>query len=550
MVDSTYIGASTAGVASYLYFHKYGMRGDHALAFLTLSAVLAYGMIKVGFSDLSRSAAHEATLIYLAYVSTMLLLTVGYRLSPFHPLAEYPGPVICKITNLWLLYVSYGGKRYLALDRLHAKYGPFLHIASGPNALSINSPGATSLYLTLEKSDSYRMPDHDNKAVALFFKQESKEIHRERRRIWSGFFTPNGLAQILPLVEKRTWQFLRCLEKRQASNEAGYVDLVEAFFHWSYDLMGDFVFGGCNKLEFLENGDPDDVVNTGKVATALLDSVGLTPWILDIAWHIPFTKDMHALRRMAASMMRTRAKAEDVPGYRDLTSHWLEAGVPQEDLDLDAVIAIVGGSDNTAITLAFTIYYLIASPQYLKCLREELDKAFPDPVGELSMATLTALPFLNAVINETLRLASPYYLPCHVPAGGITVDDKYIPEGTDVALAAHSQQMSPDNFYPDPLNFHPLRWIPGGLGLQTKANKNVLASFSFREHACIGKTIAYQEMRHALARVILACDFEFPEGFDVPGVREGMQNMRTMFLEKPLLVRMSRHPGVNWPAVM
>lgn len=109
------------------------------------------------------------------------------------------------------------------------------------------------------------------------------------------------------------------------------------------------------------------------------------------------------------------------------------------------------GSDNTSITVTFAIYFLLSNPKYLRRLREELEEAFPDIASTPSLNTLAELPFLDGVINETLRLASPYFNPRIVPRGGSVVDGKYIPEGTIVALAAHSQQVSPDNFYPSPL---------------------------------------------------------------------------------------------------
>lgn len=119
-------------------------------------------------------------------------------------------------------------------------------------------------------------------------------------------------------------------------------------------------------------------------------------------------------------------------------------------------------------------------------------------MASIHLDELTALPFLNGVINETLRLASPYFNPRVVPAGGIFVDGQFIPEKTIVALAAHSQQLSEENFYPAPKvrlrvicvseaggidtfeqNFHPERWLPDGLGADTVTNKTLLASFSY-----------------------------------------------------------------------
>ena len=68
-------------------------------------------------------------------------------------------------------------------------------------------------------------------------------------------------------------------------------------------------------------------------------------------------------------------------------------------------------------------------------------------------------------------------------------------------------------------------------------------------HSCIGKVLAYHQMRLALARLLLAFDFELEEGFDVAGFRAGILNMRTMFLEKELYVRVTRRPGVDLDAL-
>ena len=123
------------------------------------------------------------------------------------------------------------------------------------------------------------------------------------------------------------------------------------------------------------------------------------------------------------------------------------------DLERDAVIAILGGSDNTSLALALSCYFLASEPQYVPRLRTELAKAFPDPLQPISLDALTpeALPLLNGVVQEALRLGSPYFLPRVVPPGGTRVDGKYIPEDTIVALAAYSQQTSEENFYPEPM---------------------------------------------------------------------------------------------------
>ena len=159
------------------------------------------------------------------------------------------------------------------------------------------------------------------------------------------------------------------------------------------------------------------------------------------------------------------------------------------------------GTESTSIVMALACYFLTAEPHYFQLLRAELEREFPDPLGTLSLKALGTLPLLEGVINECLRLGLPFFLPRVAGEGGARLEGKYIPEGTIVALAAHSQQTSPENFFPDPLvrvimrscrqyacsrrlilpaqNFRPERWLPQGLGPQTKTNKALLATFSY-----------------------------------------------------------------------
>ncbi|KAI0759687.1 cytochrome P450 [Trametes elegans] len=539
-VPPRYLAATVAGVTSWVFLHRRTVRGDHALSFYLLSSALIYLSCRL-YPDSWESPLRTTAAILSVYFSVLSAATVAHRISPWHPLAAYPGPFLARLGSLWLVYVSSTGKRHMVMDRLHQQYGTFVRI--GPDAVSINSPSAIPLYNTLEKAESYRLPAHD--AVAsIFLKQDSRDGHRERKRVWGALFTPSSVSYLTPALERRTWQLMQCIERRQSAGD-GFVDLAEAFYHWSYDLGGDMVFGACNEIELMRTGDVKGLVATGKFSTAMMDTFGQAPWLLDILWRIPATKDMHQLVRMTAKMAHNRVRAQDGSASRDLVSHLLEGRVPMSDLERDSMIAILAASENTTITLSLACYFLTAEPQYCKQLRHALDHAFPDPLGPLPASVLAAIPLLDGVLNEALRLGSLFFLPRITPPDGVHVDGRFIPGETVVALAAYTQQTSPDNFFPQPMHFRPERWQPEGLGPQTRTNRAALAAFSYGQHACMGKALAYQQMRYVLARLVLAHDMAFPPGFDVRRFREGIMGMGTPHLEEPLTVKLTPRPGVS-----
>lgn len=131
------------------------------------------------------------------------------------------------------------GRRHFIVDDLHKKYGPYVRI--GPDTISINTLSAVKMYYSggikghLDKSDSYVTPGH-NSALALFFKNP-RDQHKERKAIWSAAFTGTAVNHFFPPLERRTWELMACLERRQGPGKDALVDLATTMTHWAYDFM-------------------------------------------------------------------------------------------------------------------------------------------------------------------------------------------------------------------------------------------------------------------------------------------------------------------------
>jgi len=69
----------------------------------------------------------------------------------------------------------------------------------------------------------------------------------------------------------------------------------------------------------------------------------------------------------------------------------------------EARILLAAGTDTTANTLAAITYHLLANPDFLSKLKEELAIAMPDSTMP-KLSQIEGLPYLTAVIQEGLRL--------------------------------------------------------------------------------------------------------------------------------------------------
>ncbi|TFK46442.1 cytochrome P450 [Heliocybe sulcata] len=530
----------TAGVVSWVILHRNPIRGDRAACVAAATLVAIYCGLYFGTKVTSIHALQLTILLTTVYGGALASTTVAYRFSPLHPLALFPGPKLWFSSSIRLAVASAGGHRHHVLSKLHRRYGKFVRI--GPNHLSISSSHAGHVIYTganaMSKGPSYTIPGHVD-AVALFFKVP-KEAHAERKRIWAQAFTSNGVSAFYVALRKRTHELVSCILRR--CNKDGVVDLTECLDHWSYDIMGDMVFGGCSELELMKNGDAGGLISGGRMATAANEVFGQIPWLMDIVWHLPTTKHMHQLHHLAGHMMRRRMDASGTVDHKDLSSYLISREhatgnpIPVRDLEIDAAIAILAGSDPVATAMSFIVYFLLRHPNSYNHLQRELEEAFPDQ-EHLTEDKLAALPYLTAVINEGLRLSTPFFLQRQVPMGGSTIDGVAIPGGTIVAVDSHSQQHDEENFGPDADTFRPERWLPGELGTYAPLNKRAFTPFTAGRYACLGKTFAMHEMRMAVAQLTMSLDMSFPDNYDQGAFLSKVRVVRATFFEQPLLVK-------------
>ena len=69
-----------------------------------------------------------AVMVFSLFWSTLATSIFVYRISPWHPLAKYPGPLLCKLSKFHLAYFALNGKQFIYYSELHRKYGDVVRI--------------------------------------------------------------------------------------------------------------------------------------------------------------------------------------------------------------------------------------------------------------------------------------------------------------------------------------------------------------------------------------------------------------------------------------
>lgn len=98
---------------------------------------------------------------------------------------------------------------------------------------------------------------------------------------------------------------------------------------------------------------------------------------------------------------------------------------------------VIAGAETTGTALATAHHFVMRDRVVLQKLRDEIRGRFKR-IEDIKPETTADLPYVNAVLNEALRVLPPVPWPASrlVPLGGDTVDGYFLPAG--VSLAAHS----------------------------------------------------------------------------------------------------------------
>lgn len=178
---------------------------------------------------------------------------------------------------------------------------------------------------------------------------------------------------------------------------------------------------------------------------------------------------------------------------------------------IDEIITITVTASSTAGLMAFAFYYLLTNPDKMIKAREEIDQILG--LGtKITAEDLSKLPYLEAVLRETLRLSAtaPGFLLEPVPSDNpgevvLLAGGKYqIPKNQQIMVLLSAVNRDPDVFE-DPDKFRPERMLGEAY---EKLPAGVKKSFGNGKRYCFGKRFALQLSMITLASVLRSVDLQ------------------------------------------
>ncbi|RAQ59864.1 hypothetical protein AFCA_011456 [Aspergillus flavus] len=449
-------------------------------------------------------------------VYSLFYLAVGLYNLYFHPLARYPGPLLGRASSLW--YARSLARGTVAQDtlKLHEKYGDVVRIA--PDELSFIQPENWSAIYGHQLGKDYRelIKDpryHDTVKPTPTILTGDWDEHTFYRKILSNSFSEKSLKDQEHILHHFVDLFVQRLKETSAEGTRE-LNMTDQWNYLTFDVIGFLAYG--EEFHCLTSSKLHDWIEA-MLCVAILMSLG------QAARHLPFPFDKiykqwaipsNVKRQVALHRDLTEGKLQNrlqhEPQHQDVMKRMIalykKGDIPYSVLKEHANILTIGGSETTATLLAGATFHLGKNPPVLQKLATEIRTTFAND-GEITVARLSECKYLLATVEECLRIypPSPANHTRMVPKEGIVLNDQHIPGGIGVGMPMYAAFRASSNFtYPD--RFAPERWL--GDPMYSKDKKGALQPFSFGPRNCLGRHLAYQEIKLALAKLVYHFDLE------------------------------------------
>ncbi|KAK7279754.1 hypothetical protein RJT34_24811 [Clitoria ternatea] len=460
----------------------------------------------------------------LLLLLTLSLLIIRFLLNRHGRKNQPPGPTgLPIIGNLHQL----GPQPHCTLSTMAQTYGPIMSLRLGSVTVAVASSPATAQEIFQKNDQAFAdrpIPEsvaaQPNVADTLAWAPANPRWRNRRRICSTQIFTTQRLDLLQHLRHRKVQELAEHLQK-QASKKS-VVEIGELAFATMLNLVSNTVFSeDLVDPEFQSAGEFKELV------WRIMEDAGR----VNLSDYFPVLKrfDLQGVKRHVAvsyarlheifdGMIRKRLRDRESSPARNgdfldvLLDHCQQGEAADFTVDnikpliLDLFIA---GSDTSGSTTEWAMAELLKNPEIMQKARKELIQVIGTS-NEVKESDIPRLPFIQAIVKETLRLHPPVPLLLPYVAGhDVKVSGYTIHKGNQVLINQWSIGRNPQ-FWDDPLLFQPERFL--GSNIDFKGRDFEYLPFGSGRRICPGLPLANRMITLMVATFVHSFEWELPQG--------------------------------------
>ncbi|KAI0835729.1 cytochrome P450 [Hypoxylon sp. FL0890] len=462
------------------------------------------------FSSSSKLGWEAISKIILSIVLARFITVWSYNLW-FHPLAKFPGPFLGRASLFYRILHASRGRFHVAVTEAHRKYGPIVRVA--PNELSfasVESWKAIYGHPGPGKKIAPKGPFYEVFAAGFSSKcvgsERDPKKHSAMRKMLNPAFSQRVLLEQEDIITSVVDKFVRIIGEKGGPGSRG-INVTKWFEMNSFDILGELAFG--ESFHSLDSGKLHfwaAIILEHLYFVTLIDNLRRIGWLANVFGYLIPSSLLTRNQNSVYSRQQVEKRLAKQGSRNDFVSLLVEkvrAGeVDKEEMTAHVSTLTIAGGETVATTLAGLTCFLTQNPDKLQRLVNEIRTAFKS-FDEINATQAQQLPYLQAVLNEGLRLFPPASGGAPRVSPGFELHGYYVPEGTEVNASPWTITHD-EKYFSDPWDFKPERWLDSN----STDVKDASRPFLLGPRDCLGRNFAWMELNLVLAKILWLYDLE------------------------------------------
>ncbi|KAH0443053.1 hypothetical protein CcaCcLH18_01166 [Colletotrichum camelliae] len=379
---------------------------------------------------------------------------------------EWKAAVTWTITILYRFFHSSRGRIHIAVEQAHSKYGNIVRIS--PNELSFASAESWKAiygHPVGGRQIARKGPFYDVLAAGFSSRcigsERDPQKHSVMRKILSPSFSQRVLVEQEDIISEIVDRFVTNMGEKGGPETKG-LNMTRCYNMNSFEILGEMAFGESFRSLDIDilNSWADTALEHLYIVT-LIDNLRRIGWVSKLArlliptWIVTNNQHSNYSRQQVENRLQIKTARSDF--VSPLVDKVRAGEVSKEEMTAHVSTIAIAGGETVATTLSALTCFLGQNPEKLGLLSQEIRTAFK-AYDEITGSKAQQLPYLQAVINEGLRLFPPASGGATRLSSGFELHGQYIPEGTDISVSPWSTVHNPE-YFSDPWQFKPERWL-------------------------------------------------------------------------------------------